>query len=131
TLLVALYTLEPLEFAIFPSLLLFLTLFRLALNISSVRLILLHGREGPDAAGAVIKAFVNFVIAGNFVVGVVVGSTLIVISSVVITAGAGRIAEVAARFPLGAMPGRRMAIDADLNAGVINELQARRRREAL
>jgi flagellar biosynthesis protein FlhA len=130
-LLVALYTLEPLEFAIFPSLLLFLTLFRLALNISSVRLILLHGNQGPDAAGAVIKAFGNFVIGGNFVVGVIVFSILIVINFVVITKGAGRIAEVAARFTLDAMPGKQMAIDADLNAGLINEQQARRRRQAI
>jgi flagellar biosynthesis protein FlhA len=131
TLLVALYTLEPLEFAIFPSLLLFLTLFRLALNISSVRLILLHGNQGPDAAGAVIKAFGDFVIGGNFVVGVIVFSILIVINFVVITKGAGRIAEVAARFTLDAMPGKQMAIDADLNAGLINEQQARRRRQAI
>jgi flagellar biosynthesis protein FlhA len=130
-LLVALYTLEPLEFAIFPSLLLFLTLFRLALNISSTRLILLHGNQGPDAAGAVIKAFGNFVIGGNFVVGVIVFSILIVINFVVITKGAGRIAEVAARFTLDAMPGKQMAIDADLNAGLINEQQARRRRQAI
>jgi flagellar biosynthesis protein FlhA len=130
-LLVALYTLEPLEFAIFPSLLLFLTLFRLALNISSVRLILLHGNQGPDAAGAVIKAFGNFVIGGNFVVGVIVFSILIVINFVVITKGAGRIAEVAARFTLDAMPGKQMAIDADLNAGLINEQQAQRRRQAI
>lgn len=131
TLLVALYTLEPLEFAIFPSLLLFLTLFRLALNISSTRLILLYGNQGPDAAGAVIKAFGNFVIGGNFVVGVIVFSILIVINFVVITKGAGRIAEVAARFTLDAMPGKQMAIDADLNAGLINEQQARRRRQAI
>ena len=131
TLLVALYTLEPLEFAIFPSLLLFLTLLRLALNISSTRLILLHGNQGPDAAGAVIKAFGNFVIGGNFVVGVIVFSILIVINFVVITKGAGRIAEVAARFTLDAMPGKQMAIDADLNAGLINEQQARRRRQAI
>ncbi len=131
TILVALYTLEPLEFAIFPSLLLFLTLFRLALNISSVRLILLHGNQGPDAAGAVIKAFGNFVIGGNFVVGVIVFSILVVINFVVITKGAGRIAEVAARFTLDAMPGKQMAIDADLNAGLINEQQARRRRQAI
>ena len=130
-LLVALYTLEPLEFAIFPSLLLFLTLFRLALNISSTRLILLHGNQGPDAAGAVIKAFGNFVIGGNFVVGVIVFSILVVINFVVITKGAGRIAEVAARFTLDAMPGKQMAIDADLNAGLINEQQARRRRLAI
>jgi flagellar biosynthesis protein FlhA len=131
TILVALYTLEPLEFAIFPSLLLFLTLLRLALNISSTRLILLHGNQGPDAAGAVIKAFGNFVIGGNFVVGVIVFSILIVINFVVITKGAGRIAEVAARFTLDAMPGKQMAIDADLNAGLLNEQQARRRRQAI
>src|SRR6266850_8473722 len=128
TILVALYTLEPLEFAIFPSLLLFLTLFRLALNISSVRLILLHGNQGPDAAGTVIKAFGNFVIGGNFVVGVIVFSILVVINFVVITKGAGRIAEVAARFTLDAMPGKQMAIDADLNAGMIDDKEAKRRR---
>src|SRR5438874_8507010 len=127
-LLVALYTLEPLEFAIFPSLLLFLTLFRLALNISSTRLILLHGNAGPDAAGAVIKAFGNFVIGGNFVVGVIVFSILIVINFVVITKGAGRIAEVAARFTLDALPGKQMAIDAELNAGIIDEVTATARR---
>jgi flagellar biosynthesis protein FlhA len=96
-----------------------------------VRLILLHGNQGPDAAGAVIKAFGNFVIGGNFVVGVIVFSILIVINFVVITKGAGRIAEVAARFTLDAMPGKQMAIDADLNAGLINEQQARRRRQAI
>ena len=101
------------------------------MNISSVRLILLHGHQGLDAAGAVIKAFGNFVIGGNFVVGVIVFSILIVINFVVITKGAGRIAEVAARFTLDAMPGKQMAIDADLNAGLINEQQARRRRLAI
>ena len=131
TLLVALYTLEPLEFAIFPSLLLFLTLFRLALNISATRLILLHGNEGSAAAGSVIQAFGNFVIGGNFVVGIIVFSILIVINFVVITKGAGRIAEVAARFTLDAMPGKQMAIDADLNAGLVNEQQARKRRLAV
>lgn len=130
-LLVALYTLEPLEFAIFPSLLLFLTLFRLALNISSVRLILLHGSQGPDAAGEVIQAFGNFVVGGNFIVGIIVFSILVVINFVVITKGAGRIAEVAARFTLDAMPGKQMAIDADLNAGLVNEQEARKRRQAI
>src|SRR5262245_29486714 len=106
TLLVALYTLEPLEFAIFPSLLLFLTLLRLALNISSTRLILLHGNQGPDAAGAVIKAFGNFVIGGNFVVGGIVFSILIVIDFVIITKGAGRCAERSARLRPPALPGQ-------------------------
>jgi flagellar biosynthesis protein FlhA len=125
TLLVAVYTTEALEFAIFPSLLLVLTLFRLALNVSSTRLILLHGNQGESAAGEVIRAF------GNFVVGIIVFSMLVLINFIVITRGAGRVAEVAARFTLDAMPGKQMAIDADLNAGMINEQEARQRREAI
>ncbi len=125
-LLVSMYILEPLEFSVFPSLLLITTLFRLALNISATRLILLTG-----AAGKVIDAFGGFVVGGNYVVGVVVFLILVVIQFVVITNGAGRVAEVAARFTLDAMPGKQMAIDADLNAGLINEQEARRRRRAV
>jgi len=122
-LLVAISVREPLEFSVFPSLLLFATLFRLAINVSSGRLILLQGQ-----AGYVIAAFGNFVVGGNYVVGFVVFIVLVVIQFVVITNGAGRVAEVAARFTLDAMPGKQMAIDADLNAGLINEDEARRRR---
>ncbi|MCU0306406.1 MAG: flagellar biosynthesis protein FlhA [Thermoleophilia bacterium] len=120
------YTKEPLQFSIFPSLLLVATLFRLALNISSTRLILLDGD-----AGEVIEAFGNFVVGGNVVVGLIVFMILIVIQFVVITNGAGRVAEVAARFTLDAMPGKQMAIDADLNAGTITDEEARRRRESI
>jgi flagellar biosynthesis protein FlhA len=131
TLLVAVYILKPVEFSVFPALLLMLTLFRLALNVAATRRILLHGHEGRDAAGAVIHAFGEFVIGGNFVVGFVVFVILVVIQFVVITKGAGRIAEVAARFTLDAMPGKQMSIDADLNAGLIDEKRARARREAI
>src|SRR5581483_7116952 len=117
---------EPLDFSVFPSLLLFATLFRLAINVSSGRLILLQGH-----AGYVIAAFGNFVVGGNYVVGFVVFVILVVIQFVVITNGAGRVAEVAARFTLDAMPGKQMAIDADLNAGIINEEEARRRRSEI
>ena len=123
TLLVILYVREPADFTSFPTLLLFVTLFRLSLNIASTRLILLDGY-----AGHIIEAFGNFVVRGNYVVGMVVFFILVVINFVVITKGAGRIAEVAARFTLDAMPGKQMAIDAELNAGVINENQARERR---
>lgn len=122
-LLVTMYTGKPLEFSSFPSLLLMTTLFRLALNISATRLILLHGD-----AGAVITAFGSVVVGGNFVVGIVVFIILVIIQFVVITNGAGRVAEVAARFTLDAMPGKQMAIDADLNAGIIDELEAQKRR---
>jgi flagellar biosynthesis protein FlhA len=131
TLLVALYILRPVEFSIFPPLLLVLTLFRLGLNVASTRRILLHGHEGPDAAGQVIHAFGQFVVGGNFVVGLVVFVILVIIQFVVITKGAGRVAEVAARFTLDAMPGKQMAIDAELNAGLIDEARARARREAV
>ena len=124
--LATIYTTEPLQFSIFPSLLLMATLFRLALNISSTRLILLHGH-----AGEVISAFGHFVVGGNIVVGLIVFTILIVIQFVVITNGAGRVAEVAARFTLDAMPGKQMAIDADLNAGVITDEEARARRQAV
>ncbi|MBI5420131.1 MAG: FHIPEP family type III secretion protein, partial [Deltaproteobacteria bacterium] len=116
-LLVSVYIVRPLEFSVFPSVLLTTTLFRLSLNVASSRLILLRGNEGADAAGAVIKAFGQFVVGGNYAVGIVVFLILVVINFVVITKGAGRIAEVAARFSLDAMPGKQMSIDADLNAG--------------
>src|SRR5881396_3570581 len=124
-LMVSMYTQKPLEFSTFPSVLLVVTLFRLALNVASTRLILLRGNEGPSAAGHVIQAF------GNFVVGLVVFLILVVINFAVITKGAGRIAEVAARFTLDAMPGKQLAIDADLNSGLINEKDARARRQAI
>src|SRR5881396_1330403 len=122
-LLVILYVKEPADFTGFPTLLLFITLFRLSLNIASTRLILLDGY-----AGHIIETFGNFVVRGNYVVGLVVFFILVVINFVVITKGAGRIAEVAARFTLDAMPGKQMAIDAELNAGLINEAEARHRR---
>src|SRR5580765_5316843 len=122
-LLVILYVKEPADFTGFPSLLLFITLYRLALNVASTRLILLDGY-----AGHIIEAFGNFVVRGNYVVGLVVFLILVLINFVVITKGAGRIAEVAARFTLDAMPGKQMAIDAELNAGLINETEARQRR---
>jgi len=127
-LLVAMFTKKPLDFAAFPSVLLFATLLRLALNVASTRVILLHGHTGPDAAGQVIEAFSHFLVGGNFAVGVVVFAILVLINFVVITKGAGRIAEVGARFTLDAMPGKQMAIDADLNAGLVDEAEARRRR---
>jgi flagellar biosynthesis protein FlhA len=124
--LVILYVREPADFSGFPTLLLFITLYRLALNVSSTRLILLDGY-----AGNIIEAFGNFVVRGNYVVGMVVFLILVLINFIVITKGAGRIAEVAARFTLDAMPGKQMAIDAELNAGVINESEARARRRAV
>ncbi|MDY6971179.1 MAG: flagellar biosynthesis protein FlhA [Thermodesulfobacteriota bacterium] len=127
-LLIALYILEPLELSSFPSILLLGTLFRLSLNVASTRVILLHGNEGTMAAGKVIKAFGSFVVGGNYVVGGIVFLILVIINFVVITKGAGRIAEVAARFTLDAMPGKQMSIDADLNAGLISEQEARVRR---
>lgn len=127
-LLVCLYTLHPLDFSVFPSVLLVTTLFRLALNIASTRLILLHGHEGVEAAGTVIKAFGQFVVGGNYVVGAVLFLILVIINFTVITKGAGRIAEVTARFTLDAMPGKQMAIDADLSAGMITERDAKARR---
>lgn len=119
---------KPLDFSAFPTILLVATLYRLALNIASTRLILLRGHEGPQAAGEVIKSFGNFVVAGNYAVGMIVFLILVIINFVVITKGSGRIAEVAARFTLDAMPGKQMAIDADLNAGIIDDAEARRRR---
>ncbi len=129
--LMSIYILKPLDFPVFPSLLLITTLFRLSLNIASTRLILLHGHEGVDAAGKIIMGFGHFVVGGNFVVGAIVFFILVIINFVVITKGAGRIAEVAARFTLDAMPGKQMAIDADLNAGLIDEAEAKRRREEI
>jgi len=128
-LLSALYILKPVQFSVFPTLLLFLTLFRISLNIASTRRILLHGSEGSSAAGSVIQAFGQFVVGGNYVVGFVIFLALIAIQYLVINHGAVRTAEVAARFTLDALPGKQMAIDADLNAGLIDEHQARSRRE--
>jgi len=127
-LLTSLYITHPLEFSTFPSVLLLTTLFRLSLNIASTRLILLYGNEGTSAAGVVIKSFGQFVVGGNYVVGFIIFIILVIINFVVITKGSGRIAEVAARFTLDAMPGKQMSIDADLNAGLIDEQEARRRR---
>ena len=119
---------HPLEFSTFPSVLLLTTLFRLSLNVASTRLILLHGNEGTSAAGVVIRSFGNFVVGGNYLVGFIIFVILVIINFVVITKGSGRIAEVAARFTLDAMPGKQMSIDADLNAGLIDEQEARKRR---
>ncbi len=126
--LAAIYALRPLDFAVFPTLLLVATLMRLALNIASTRVVLLHGHEGSQAAGRVIEAFGHVVIGGNYAVGVVVFTIFIIINFVVITKGAGRVSEVSARFTLDAMPGKQMAIDADLNAGLINQEEAKLRR---
>jgi len=129
--LAVIYVPRPLDFAVFPTILLGVTLLRLALNVASTRIVLLEGHTGPGAAGRVIEAFGNFVIGGNYAVGIVVFVILVIINFVVITKGAGRIAEVSARFTLDAMPGKQMAIDADLNAGLINEEEARRRRSEI
>ncbi|OPY73272.1 MAG: Flagellar biosynthesis protein FlhA [Syntrophorhabdus sp. PtaU1.Bin058] len=126
---IAMYIGKPLDFSVFPSVLLIVTLFRLSLNIASTRLILVHGDEGSQAAGLIIRGFGTFIVGGNYVVGAVVFLILMVINFVVITKGAGRVAEVAARFTLDAMPGKQMSIDADLNAGLIDDTGARRRRE--
>ena len=125
---VAAYMVRPLDFAAFPAVLLLTTLMRLSLNVASTRVVLLEGHTGPGAAGAVIEAFGHFLIGGNFAVGLIVFAILVVINFVVITKGAERIAEVSARFTLDAMPGKQMAVDADLNAGLINEDEAKRRR---
>ncbi len=130
-LLTSIYIQRPLDFSVFPSLLLMITLYRLSLNIATTRIILLRGSEGPEAAGRVIKSFGDFVVGGNYAVGLIVFLILVIINFVVITKGAGRIAEVAARFTLDAMPGKQMSIDADLNAGLIDDLEARRRREQI
>src|SRR5499433_826111 len=130
-LMTALFIHTPLEFSAFPTVLLIATMLRLALNLASTRLILSHGHEGTAAAGHVIEAFGNFVMGGNFVIGIIVFTILVIVNFVVITKGSGRIAEVAARFHLDAMPGKQMAIDADLSAGLIDEKVARERRKAL
>ncbi|HET8764001.1 MAG TPA: flagellar biosynthesis protein FlhA [Rhodanobacter sp.] len=128
-LLAVVYVMRPLEFAAFPTVVLMATLLRLALNIASTRVVLLHGHDGPGAAGKVIEAFGEFVIGGNFAVGLVVFAIIVVINFVVITKGATRVSEVTARFTLDAMPGKQMAIDADLNAGLLTQEQARERRQ--
>ncbi|MRR49985.1 MAG: flagellar biosynthesis protein FlhA [Rhodocyclaceae bacterium] len=130
-LLVALYTMKPLDFSVFPTVLLVTTLLRLSLNVASTRVVLLEGHAGADAAGKVIEAFGHFLVGGNYAVGIIVFVILTVINFVVITKGAGRIAEVSARFTLDAMPGKQMAIDADLNAGLIGEDEARKRRATI
>ena len=128
-LMVAINTFRPLDFSSFPSLLLIATVLRLGLNVASTRIVLSRGHEGTDAAGQVIEAFGEFVISGNFAVGIFVFIILIIINLVVITRGAGRVSEVSARFTLDAMPGKQLAIDADLNAGVLSTEEAAKRRE--
>ncbi len=130
-LLVTVYSLRPLDFSLFPTILLVTTLLRLALNVASTRVVLLEGHTGGDAAGQVIKAFGEFVVGGNYAVGIIVFAILVIINFVVITKGATRISEVSARFTLDAMPGKQMAIDADLNAGLLEPDEARRRREEI
>jgi flagellar biosynthesis protein FlhA len=130
-LMTSLFIQAPLEFSAFPTVLLISTMLRLSLNLASARLILSRGHQGTDAAGHVIQAFGNFVMGGNFVIGIIVFTILVIVNFVVITKGSGRIAEVAARFHLDSMPGKQMAIDADLSAGLIDEKEARRRRKAL
>src|SRR3712207_2728680 len=130
-LMVALFLQRPLDFTSFPQLLLLTTLLRLALNVATTRIILTHGHEGPQAAGHVVQAFGGFLMGGDVVVGVIVFAILLVVNFMVVTKGSGRIAEVAARFSLDAMPGKQMAIDADLSAGLIDEAEARRRRREL
>jgi flagellar biosynthesis protein FlhA len=128
---IGMYIHKPLDFSVFPSVLLIVTLFRLSLNIATTRLVLVHGDEGAHAAGYIIKGFGTFIVGGNYVVGAVVFFILTIINFVVITKGAGRVAEVAARFTLDAMPGKQMSIDADLNAGLIDDAGARKRRETV
>ncbi|MCL5059303.1 MAG: flagellar biosynthesis protein FlhA [Candidatus Thermoplasmatota archaeon] len=129
--LVSLNSRRPLDFSVFPTVLLLTTLLRLSLNVASTRIILMQGHTGPDAAGKVIESFGNFLVGGNYVVGFVVFLILVIINFIVITKGAGRIAEVAARFTLDSMPGKQLAVDADLNAGFINEAEARARRSEI
>ncbi len=129
--LISIYAVKPLDFSVFPTILLFVTMFRLALNIASTRLILLHGADGENAAGTVISSFGDFVVGGNYVVGFIVFVILVIINFIVITKGAGRISEVAARFTLDAMPGKQLAIDADLNAGIISDIEAKTRRKSI
>jgi flagellar biosynthesis protein FlhA len=121
---------KPLEFSTFPTILLIVTMLRLSLNLASTRLILTHGHEGTDAAGHVIEAFGGFIMGGNYVIGLIVFAILVLVNFVVITKGSGRIAEVSARFSLDAMPGKQMAVDADLSAGLIDEAEAKIRRRA-
>ena len=128
---VAMYIRKPVEFSVFPTTLLLLTLFRLALNISSTRLILMNGNTGTSAAGDVIQAFGNFVVGGNYIIGAVIFLVLIAIQYVVINHGAVRISEVTARFTLDALPGKQMSIDSDLSSGLIDETEARKRRKDL
>ena len=128
---IAIGTKKPLDFSSFPSVLLFATMLRLALNVASTRVILVNGHEGEHAAGAVIAAFGEFVIAGNYLVGFIIFVILMIINFVVVTKGAGRVSEVNARFTLDAMPGKQMAIDADLNAGSITQEQAKSRRDEI
>lgn len=127
-LITSIYIRKPLDFSVLPSVLLMATLYRLSLNVATTRIILLKGNEGVDAAGSVIKSFGNFVVGGNYAVGIIIFLILVIVNFIVITKGAGRIAEVAARFTLDAMPGKQMAIDADLNTGLIDEAEARKRR---
>ncbi len=129
TLLIVIYAKKPLDFALFPTVILIATLLRLSLNVASTRVVLLHGHEGPDAAGQVIQSFGEVVIGGNYAVGLVIFIILVIINFVVVTKGAGRVAEVSARFTLDSMPGKQMAIDADLNQGLIDQDQAKARRE--
>ncbi len=128
-LLIVVYARKPLDFALFPTVILIATLLRLALNVASTRVVLLNGHEGPDAAGKVIQSFGEVVIGGNYAVGLVVFIILVIINFMVVTKGAGRVAEVSARFTLDSMPGKQMAIDADLNQGLIDQEEAKRRRE--
>jgi len=128
-LLAVIYTAKPMDFSVFPSILLVTTLLRLALNVASTRVVLLKGHSGDDAAGHVIESFGNFVVGGNYTVGFVVFAILVIINFVVVTKGAGRVSEVSARFTLDALPGKQMAIDADLNAGIVDQVEAKRRRE--
>lgn len=125
---VALNAQKPLDFSAFPTVLLFATLFRLGLNVASTRVVLVHGHEGESAAGHVIEAFGSFLIGGDYVVGIFVFSILVIINLIVVTKGAGRVSEVSARFTLDALPGKQMAIDADLNAGLITPDEAKARR---
>ena len=128
---IAIGTRKPLEFSSFPSVLLFATMLRLGLNVASTRVILVNGHEGHEAAGKVVAAFGEFVIGGNYVVGFIIFAILMIINFIVVTKGAGRVSEVNARFTLDAMPGKQMSIDADLNAGVIDQDTAKKRREEL
>ncbi|MGZ8547874.1 MAG: FHIPEP family type III secretion protein, partial [Sulfuricurvum sp.] len=127
-LLISLYIPKPTDLTTFPTLLLVITLFRLSLNIATTRMILSHGHEGPEAVSDIVTSFGNFVVGGNYVIGVIVFSIIVLINFMVVTKGSNRVAEVAARFTLDAMPGKQMAIDADLNSGLIDEGEAKRRR---